>query len=458
MKEQQKIQHLYFRACFGASLEELEQQKNKNLKNIIKEAFDKASKIKNIEIVERPKIADRNNLTEQERRLLRKESRQKIKDLNVLWLKQMTEPQYALREKMTLFWHNHFACKTQVAYLAQKQNNLLRNYALGKFGDLLHAISKDPAMLQFLNNQQNRKEKPNENFARELMELFTLGRGNYTEKDIKEAARAFTGWGFDFSGEYVFRERQHDFDSKTFFGKTGNFNGDDIINMILENPKTSLFIVRKIYTHFVNDKVDEAIVQDLASYFRKTNYDIKALLEKILSADWFYEQKNIGTHIKSPIELLVHYQKFFGLDFEDERSWLFIQKVLGQILFYPPNVAGWQEGKSWIDSSTLLFRMTLPDLIFGRKEVEINSKDDGDVDTEGLGKREAKILQSRVDWNKITKHIKTSSQKEIFEKLQNWLLPIAPKNLSDDKIEGSGEVFIKNTIRQLTTSPEFQLC
>jgi len=458
MKEQQKIQHLYFRACFGISLEELESQKNKNLKSIIKEVFQNTSKIKPIEIIEQPKIADRNALTEQEKRMLRRESRQKIKDLNIVWLKQMAEPQYALREKMTLFWHNHFACKTQIAYLAQKQNNLLREHALGKFGNLLHAIAKDPAMLQFLNNQQNKKEKPNENFARELMELFTLGRGHYREKDIKEAARAFTGWGFDFSGEYVFRERQHDFDSKTFLGKTGNFNGEDIINIILENPQTAVFIVRKIYKHLVNDQLNEKIIEDWASYFRKTDYDIKALLEKIFTSETFYEQKNVGTHIKSPVELLVHYQKFFGLDFEDERSWLFIQKVLGQILLYPPNVAGWQEGKNWIDSSSLLFRMTLPDLVFGQKEIDFNSKDDGDADTEGLGKREAKILKTKVDWNKIVKHLQVNSRKEIFEKLENWLLSIHSKGSLVDTQNISEEVFIKNTIRQLTANPEFQLC
>ncbi|MCU0438583.1 MAG: DUF1800 domain-containing protein [Raineya sp.] len=458
MKEQQKIQHLYFRACFGIDFNELEQQKDKNLKKVLKEVFEKNSKIKNIEIVEKPKVENRNNLTEQEKRLLRKGSRQKIKNLNIAWLKQMAEPEYALREKMTLFWHNHFACKTQIAYLAQKQNNLLRKHALGKFGDLLHEIAKDSAMLQFLNNQQNRKEKPNENFARELMELFTLGRGNYSEKDIKEAARAFTGWGFDFSGEYVFRERQHDFESKMFLGKTGNFNGNDIIDIILENPQTANFIVKKLYINLVNDKFDEAIVQELATFFRKTDYDIKALLEKIFSSDWFYEQKNIGTHIKSPIELLVHYQKFFGLDFEDDRSWLFIQKVLGQILLYPPNVAGWQEGKNWIDSSSLLFRMTLPDLIFGQIEVDFNSKDDGDADTEGLGKRAAKTLQAKVDWSKITKQFLVHPQEEIAEKLQVWLLSLKPTNILENTQSLSKEVFTKNIIRQLTASPEFQLC
>jgi len=462
MKEQQKKQHLYFRACFGVSLQELEEKRSKSLKTTIQDIFEEASKFQEINLVERPQIADRSKLSEQEKRMLRKESRQQIKELNLVWLKKMADPKQAFREKMTLFWHNHFACKTPIAYLNQLQNNTLRKHALGKFGDLLHAIAKDPAMLQFLNNQQNRKEKPNENFARELMELFTLGRGNYTEKDIKEAARAFTGWGFDFSGEYVFRTRQHDFDSKTFFGKTGNWNGEDIINMILENPKTAIFLTRKIYKHFVNDQADEEKIRELAQYFQKTDYDIKALMEKIFNSDWFYEPKNLGVHIKSPIELLVGYQKFFDLSFPANETWLFIQKILGQILFLPPNVAGWQEGKSWIDSSTLLFRMTLPDLIFGQQEVDFDSKDEGDADTEGLGKREAKILQATINWETLLKNIQSHSKEDILKELEAWLLQV-PLQISKgvymkNQQNTTKEVFIKNTVRQLAASPEFQLC
>ncbi len=138
-----------------------------------------------------------------------------------------------LTEKMVLFWHNHFACRTMVPFLAQQQNNVLRKYALGSFADMLMAVSKDPAMLQFLNNQQNKKGHPNENFAREVMELFTLGRGHYTEEDIKEAARAFTGWGFSLQGEFQFRGKQHDEGEKTFRGKTKKYSGEDIIIAIL---------------------------------------------------------------------------------------------------------------------------------------------------------------------------------------------------------------------------------
>src|SRR5687768_2768428 len=168
--------------------------------------------------------------------------------LNTEWINQMNEPSLAVREKMTLFWHDHFACRTRNPYLAQQQNNTLREYALGKFSDLLVGVSKDAAMLQFLNNQQNRKDSPNENFAREVMELFTLGHGHYTEQDIKNAARAFTGWGFNpQTGQFVFRKGVHDSTTKTFRGKTGNFFGDDIISMILEDPATAKFITTRMW-------------------------------------------------------------------------------------------------------------------------------------------------------------------------------------------------------------------
>src|SRR5262249_34193319 len=183
--------------------------------------------------------------------------------------------------------------------------DVIRRNALGNFGDLLKEVSKSAAMLFFLNNQQNRKDHPNENFAREVMELFTMGRGNYTEQDIKEAARAFTGWGANAGGEFVFRKFQHDTGEKTVLGKSGNFDGDNIIDILIENKQTARFITRKIYRYFVNDEVNEAIVDKLANKFYQSNYDISELMKEIFSSDWFYDPKNIGSRIKSPVELIV---------------------------------------------------------------------------------------------------------------------------------------------------------
>ncbi len=241
------------------------------------------------------------------------------------------------------------------------------------------AVSKSPSMLQFLNNQQNRKKKPNENFAREVMELFTMGRGNYTENDVKEAARAFTGWGFNLSGEFEFRKNQHDTDSKTVLGKTGNFDGDDVLNILLEQKQTAKYITKKIYKYFVNEKVDDEKVEWLSNRFYQNGYDIKKLMEDIFTADWFYEEKNIGTKIKSPIELLAGIRRLLPMEMENDQAQLLFQKTLGQILFYPPNVAGWPGGKNWIDSSSLMLRLRIPQILTANDVMDIQPKSDDDV-------------------------------------------------------------------------------
>ncbi|MDX1904482.1 MAG: DUF1800 domain-containing protein [Thermonemataceae bacterium] len=460
MKEQEKINYLYQRAAFGLGLDDFLEKKSiqREIENL-----EKKHNILNISILEKPVFkTDIKNLPAEEKKRLQKENRQSIKNINIQWLKQMANPDVAFREKMTLFWHNHFACKSPIAWLNQEQNNTIRKNVLGKFGDLLHAIAKDPAMLQFLNNQQNRKQKPNENFARELMELFTLGRGNYTEQDIKEAARAFTGWGFNFSGEYVFRQRLHDFDEKVFFGKKGNFNGEDIIDIILANPQTAIFITKKIYRYFVNDNPNKEHIKELADRFRKTDYDIKDLMFFIFKSDWFYDENNIGSHIKSPIELLVQYLHFFKINFEDEKALLFIQKVLGQILLLPPNVAGWQEGRAWIDSSSLLLRLTLPDLIFGLQNLDIQAKEEGDIETENFAKGNLKLFKNEMNWSSITNLLEQESNGRIYEILKNWLLQKEIRNTSEKSfLQKSAHLskseFVRKAIHHLTTSIEFQV-
>jgi uncharacterized protein (DUF1800 family) len=169
--------------------------------------------------------------------------------------------------------------------------NIIKENALGSFGDLLLAVSQSPSMLQFLNNQQNKKDHPNENFAREVMELFTMGRGNYTEKDIKEAARAFTGWSFTPEGNFIMRPRLHDFGNKTFLGKTGNFDGTEILKIILEQKATAKYIAKRIYQFFVNEKTDENLVNELAEKFYQSNYDIKTILNEILRRNGFLMKK-----------------------------------------------------------------------------------------------------------------------------------------------------------------------
>ncbi len=265
-------------------------------------------------------------LSADQRKEMRIQSRDDIKNLNIRFLEEMINSEAQLREKMSLFWHGHFACRVINSYFQQELLQIIRENALGNFKELLMAVSKSPSMIQFLNNQQNRKQHPNENFAREVMELFTMGRGNYTEHDVKESARAFTGWAFDLKGEFIFRRFQHDDGSKTVLGKTGNFDGEDIINLLLEQKQTAKFITKKIYKYFVNDNVDDAKVQLLADGFYKSGYDIKKLMESIFTADWFYDEKNIGTKIKSPVELIAGIRRLLPMEMEKRPGAIIISK------------------------------------------------------------------------------------------------------------------------------------
>ncbi|MCF0057962.1 DUF1800 family protein [Dyadobacter sp. CY356] len=342
-----------------------------------------------------------------------KKNREGIRELNLAWMSGMAKGDNALRERMSLFWHGHFACRVQDAAFVQSYLNTIRKNALGNFGDMLMAVSKEPAMLQFLNNQQNRKNRPNENFAREVMELFTLGRGNYTEQDIKEGARAFTGWGFNDKGEFEFREKTHDVGTKNFLGKSGNFNGEDIIKILLEQKQTARFITAKIYRNFVSEILNEKRVSQLAEDFYDSDYDIGQLMHSIFSAKWFYEDAPKSSLIKSPVELIVGIQRTLNADFINNDTPLYIQKVLGQILFYPPNVAGWPGGRNWIDSSSLLFRMQLPNMMAGMITPKIQAKESGDVNDQTV-KKKGENPKINVDWEQWAKR---------FEKVDNQKLP-----------------------------------
>ena len=258
INNQIKIEHLFQRAGFGATPAQMQEFGDKSPEKALKFLFKDSVKINSlaivdeeIEIVMKKKMLrnmlQKQGLSGEEIKEQIKVQREKLTDLNFLWVKNMASGESMLREKMTLFWHGHFACRIRQPLLTQLQNNVIRENALGKFGDLLLAVYKDPGMLQFLNNQQNKKNSPNENFAREVMELFTLGRGNYSEKDVKEAARTFTGWGANLKGEFVFRTNQHDDGEKTFQGKTGSFKGEDILKLSSKILKLQrLFLLKSI--------------------------------------------------------------------------------------------------------------------------------------------------------------------------------------------------------------------
>jgi len=330
-------------------------------------------------------------------------------------------------------------------------------------------------MLNFLNANQNRKDHPNENFAREVMELFTLGRGNYTEHDVKEAARAFTGWGANVKGEFVFRKFTHDEGSKTVLSNTGNFSGEDVLDILLGQKQTAKFITQKVYRFFVNENVDKEKVNWLADRFYKSDYNISKLMEDIFTSDWFYDEKNIGARIKSPIELIAGIRRILPMKLENENAQLLIQRVLGQVLFYPPNVAGWPGGKNWIDSSTVMMRMRLPQMLNDTDEMNITPKSDDDqmmgrMDDEktktfkgnkAMGKV-SKPINAEISWENYLKNFESVPREQILDALNDSLLQIKPgysadviKHYADGQ---SRESFVKTATIQIMSTPEYQMC
>ncbi|MBS0224653.1 MAG: DUF1800 domain-containing protein [Proteobacteria bacterium] len=303
----------------------------------------------------RSKTADGKPVNEAAR-IVREEGSQ----LSNWWVEEMLATDQPLVEKMTLFWHSHFTSSIQkVRYVPAlyRQNVLFRREALGNFATLLKAVAHDPAMLIYLDGVRNVAKQPNENFARELLELFTLGEGHYSEADIKNAARAFTGWSVDRdSGRFVDRMRLHDAGEKTFLGQSGHFTGDDILAILLRHPRTAETIVEKLWREFISFTPDPHEVKRLAGLFRGGNYEMRPLLRALFLSPAFRDPANRGALIKSPIELVVGTVHVFGLPVPDATPLVRMMAGLGQTPFAPPNVKGWPGGESWITTSTLLLR------------------------------------------------------------------------------------------------------
>jgi uncharacterized protein (DUF1800 family) len=277
------------------------------------------------------------------------------------WLHRLRHTPAPLVEKLTLFWHSHFAtsaAKVKDARLLYEQNELFRRYALGKFAPLVQGIARDPAMLLYLDSATNRKNHPNENFAREVMELFCLGLGRYSERDIRELARCFTGWEI-LHEQFTFNSYQHDYGTKSLLGKSGTFGGDEGLRVILQQPACAEFLCGKLVRFFVTDEeLPAEWIAPLARRFRDGDLAIAPVLETIFTSRLFYSERAVGQLVRSPVELGI------GLLRALEMNTNLIQlaerlRELGQLVFFPPNVKGWPGGKNWIDSSTLLGRANL---------------------------------------------------------------------------------------------------
>lgn len=396
-------------------------------------------------------------LSPEERKLVRRLNRERGLELRAWWMQEMVTTPTPITEVMTLFWHNHFTSslqKVKAPALLYRQNRLLRREALGNFARLLKAVARDPAMLIYLDGAKSRKDAPNENFARELFELFTLGEGHYREKDVKEAARAFTGWGVNRrTAAFSFRRQWHDGGSKTVLGNNGALNGDDVIETLLDHPQTAVFIVEKLWRHFISEKPDREEVRRLAQLFRETGYEIKPLLAALFASDAFWAPENRGRLIKSPVDYIVGTVRLFNLPVSDYRDLARLSRRLGQDLFNPPNVKGWPGGTDWIVAASLLDRQAMAERVTGGRvgggKVG-GGRQARSAQTVAMGgpkKRQAERARRFNDW--------LASQGAAWqsaEAITLLLLPVSPVDVEILDRTASGAL-----LRQLVLDPTYQL-
>jgi uncharacterized protein (DUF1800 family) len=379
-------------------------------------------------------------------------------DLKNWWATELLTTPAQLTERMTLFWHNHFTSglqKVKSGTLMYRQNVLLRKHALGNFGEMLRAVARDPAMVVYLDSATNRRGQPNENFAREVMELFTLGEGRYTEQDVREAARAFTGWSIDpDTGEFKWRAFAHDAGSKTVLGKSGYFKGDDVLDLLLAHPGTAEHVVAKLWKEFVSPEPDLREVARIAKRFRESGYDIKTALRALLGSDPFYAQGNRGVLVKSPVDFVIGTMRQFDVAVSDPLPVTFLLRTLGQDLFSPPNVKGWPGGDAWINSTTLLARRQFLERLFRVDESRMQGAM-ADMQMKGVGQLDdgrqrfmrasLEIRFSGGDW------LKQFGTGDARPALQRVLLSVPPA--AEETLQAQG----MDLVRRITADPAYQL-
>ena len=378
------------------------------------------------------------------------------------WLQNMMGGPYPLQEKLAFFWHGHFTTSARderSAWLMWQQNELLRRNAAGNFREFVKRVSRDPAMLDYLNNSQNRKGAPNENYARELMELFTLGIGNYTEKDVKEAARAFTGWAHDGEG-FLFRERQHDGDVKTLFGRRGNYDGDDVIELLMKHPACAPFIAGRMWNWFVSDSADLPAVQSLGALLRDNDFELRPVLRTLLTSKAFYDRQNRGVQIKSPVQLIVGLARNLEVDLPQYGRLHGVLQQMGQVPLDPPNVKGWPGGKAWINTSTLFVRYNVCLQLAGGPIAPSRDGRNGRLAqrfARARGRNRSAQQTSFIDdtpdgdARAVTSYwLDRLIQRPVAEERQQILKNTLDKQPTDDQVQ--------KLIRLIVSMPEYQLC
>ncbi len=369
--------------------------------------------------------------------------------IQAVWLYRMIFSPYPLRERMTLFWHNHFATsnlKVESPLLMQRQNDLFRAHALGDFRALVQAIGKDPAMLIWLDSTINRKAKPNENYAREVMELFTLGRGHYSERDIQEAARAFTGW-FVVRDQFEEVPRQHDSGPKSILGKTGNFDGNDIPAILLEQKSCAEFICAKLFRYFVSDTdtPSEKLLAPLAAALRESNYQIAKPVAMILRSNLFFDPSVVRRRVKSPVEFAVGTVRALEVLNPTVATAAVAESCdrMGQSLYAPPNVAGWDGGPGWINSTAMLARANLALALLADADTPLGGRCKPWALAVAHGRGRRKDLAGFFIDLLLQDALEPKARQQIEQ-------AAAGKNSSDDSAA-------REVVRLILTSPEYQV-
>ena len=423
--------HLYRRAGFGATPAELDTAVKAGPMNAVQKLLSETTEPQSY-LTQMSSLADASLATGNPERL------------SAWWAYRMLSTPAQLLEKMTLFWHGHFATsaeKVQDAELMFVQNQLLRKFAVGDFAGLLLEISRDPAMLVYLDSASNRKAHPNENFAREIMELFCLGEGNYTEQDIRELARCFTGWEVK-RRKFRFNRYQHDSGTKSVLGDSGTFGGEEGVGIVVGQDSAALFIAAKLVKYFVMDEPQPSpeLLAPLANFLRDQDMQIGPTVQKILSSNLFYSKHSVGRKVRSPVELAIGFLRTLDGSTDSYKLAEALQR-LGQGLLYPPSVKGWDGGRTWINSSTLLARSNL-----------IRSLLEND--------------KTRFGKQTLVEHLRkvgANSTDEIIDLLETTLFAVRIPAAAKDRIrrltrDANETNKLTETVHALCTLPEFQLC
>jgi uncharacterized protein (DUF1800 family) len=423
--------HLYRRAGFGATPAELDTAVKAGPMNAVQTLLSETTEPQSY-LTQMSSLADASLATGNPERL------------SAWWAYRMLSTPAQLLEKMTLFWHGHFATsaeKVQDAELMFVQNQLLRKFAVGDFAGLLLEISRDPAMLVYLDSASNRKAHPNENFAREIMELFCLGEGNYTEQDIRELARCFTGWEVK-RRKFRFNRYQHDSGTKSVLGDSGTFGGEEGVGIVVGQDSAALFIAAKLVKYFVMDEPQPSpeLLAPLANFLRDQDMQIGPTVQKLLSSNLFYSKHSVGRKVRSPVELAIGFLRTLDGSTDSYKLAEALQR-LGQGLLYPPSVKGWDGGRTWINSSTLLARSNL---------IRSLLKND----------------KTRFGKQTLVEHLRkvgANSTDEIIDLLETTLFAVRIPAAAKDRIrrltrDANETNKLTETVHALCTLPEFQLC